>query len=456
MNISDRTKRPGATGTFRWQFPALERFSLPNGLQVWLVERRSLPLVSATFVLRTGAITDPPGKIGASSLTGDTLDGGTATKDALALSEELEHLGTSFRTKTGHDGTTLSLICLHRNLLPSLRIMAEMLTGATHPIQEVERVRTLRLTAITQQKDRPASLAALAFQRILYGERHPYGTDAGGSDQSVRALLRDDLVKIHSERYRPGNTTLLLIGPVGRQGAEEILRDALSGWEPSTISSAALPVVPATGKAGLHLLDRPASAQSEVRIGKPSLKRNSPDFFPVIVMNRMLGGQFTSRLNATLREKLGFTYGAWSSFGFGTLGGPFMAGAAVETAHTGEAVQEFLRVIEGVQDEGLTEGELRASIDGIAGGFALAFETPGQVASVLANIILYDLPEDYYSTYLDRLNEVSANAVRSVAAKYLGTSTMATVIVGDTQSLLSQLESLHRSVNVATVEGLRL
>jgi zinc protease len=223
------------------------------------------------------------------------------------------------------------------------------------------------------------------------------------------------------------------------------------------ISNAALPDVSAIGASGLHLLDRPTSAQSEIRIGKPSLRRNSPDFFPVIVMNRMLGGQFTSRLNATLREKHGFTYGAWSSFGFGTLGGPFMAGAAVQTINTGEAVREFFRVIEGVQGGGLTGEELRSSIDGIAGGFALAFETPGQVASVLANIVLYDLPDDYYSTYLDRLHEVSTESVRSVAVKYLGTSTMATVMVGDAQSILHQLESLGLGpVKVTTPDGLGL
>jgi predicted Zn-dependent peptidase len=453
MKSIDRTQRPEPHTDLQWSFPDIVHFTLPQGLRVWLLERKALPVVSATLVLRSGALLDPPEKWGSSSMTGEGLDRGTGAKDALTISEELEYLGSSLRTRVGHDGTLISLHSLSRNIVPSLCVMADVVSQASFPDDEVERLRKQRLTSITQQKDRPGSAAGMAFQRLIYGGWHPYGTDPGGSEATVASLLRQDLVALHRRWYQPWNGTLIMIGPLSGVAAERMLADAFSVWRASTPATSQSPEISAAEPPGVYLIDRPGAAQSEIRIGKPSLPRNSSDFFPVIVMNRMLGGQFTSRLNATLREKRGFTYGAWSSFGFGKLGGPFTAGAAVHTESTGEAVLEFQRVLDQVHGGGLTADEVRSSIEGIAGGFALAFETPGQVASVIQNIILYDLPDDYYAHYLDNLREVSDTAVQSVASKYLDTRSMATVVVGDAKKVLPQLDALHLDPVTLTTLG---
>lgn len=455
MSPLDRSRPPAPKVAEHWNHPEVDRFQLPNGLHVWLVERGGLPIFTATLVLHSGAMHDTPEKWGCSSLAGECLDRGTRSKDALTIAEELEYLGSSLYTRVSHDGTIVSLTSLARNSRPSLTIMAEVLAEASFPEEEVERVRKQRLAKILQQRDRPGFLAAAALQRLLYGARHPYGTDSGGTEGTVRSLSRQDLVDVHGGSFQPWNATLVLIAPHPASTARELLSASFSRWESPQGAVAPLPEIPTLDSGGILLIDRPGSAQAEIRIGRPSLRRNSPDFFPVIVMNRVLGGQFTSRLNATLREKRGFTYGAWSSFGFGKLGGPFMAGAAVQTEHTGEAIVEFRNEINRMHADGLTDTELQFSIEGIAGGFALAFETPGQVASILQNIILYSLPHDYYAHFLENLRRVSVHSTREVASRYLDTGGMTTVIVGDRASVLPQLESARLGpVAVTSLEAL--
>jgi predicted Zn-dependent peptidase len=409
----------------------MQRFQLPSGLTVWLLDRQDLPVVSVTLAFPEGANEDEPGLQGTAHLAGITLDSGTATRSALDISGAIERLGSSLRFHAGHDGTTVGLTTLVRNFRPSLEILGDILAHATFPDAELERKRTQHLTSIAQQKDRASTIASWAFHRLAYGALHPYGTDVGGTEESVRRIRREHTAGYHERHLTPDSCTAIVIGPLKEPACRALFQEILAPWNMRRHYPVASSVPPPETRPGVFLLDRPGSAQAEIRIGHPSLRRNSPDFFPVIILNRVLGGQFSSRLNANLRERRGFTYGAWSSFGLGKLGGPFLAGTAVNTADTGAALVEMLREIGGMSKGDLTAEELSFATEGIAGNFALMFETPGQVAGVLQNIVFYGLGDDYYENYLDTLRGVMLDQVNTAATKYLSTEQMTLVVVGD-------------------------
>jgi predicted Zn-dependent peptidase len=414
-----------------WHLPDITRFRLPSGLAVWLLQRDDLPVISLTLAFPEGANEDEPGLQGSAYLAGLTLDTGTATRSALDISGAMERLGSSLRVTTGHDGTTIGLTSLVRNFRPSLEILADMLAHATFPENELERKRTKHLTGIAQQKDRASTVASWAFHRLAYGASHPYGIDSGGTEESVRRIRREDTAGYHHKHLTPDSCTAIIIGPVNGPECRSLFQEILSPWNTRRQQPFNRSVPSPETRTGLFLIDRPKSSQTEIRIGHPSLRRNSPDFFPAIILNRVLGGQFSSRLNANLRERRGFTYGAWSSFGMGRLGGPFVAGAAVNTENTGAALGEMIGEIDGMSKGNLTAGELSFATEGIAGNFALMFETPAQVAGVLQNIIFYGLGEDYYATYLDSLRSVALNSVNLAARRYLSADHMTAVVVGD-------------------------
>jgi zinc protease len=401
--------------------------------------------VEASLVLQCGAGIDPAGKSGVAALTADALDTGTSTMDALTISSALEQLGSTIRARAGYDGSSISLTSLPRHTGRSVEILARIITEAVFPEREVERLRGQRLTTILQQKDRPSTVASLLLQRTIYGGEHPYGNDIGGTEGSVSALGRKDVVGFWSGFYRPAGAVLMVVGPIGMDELLSVARPLDEIWKgEEPVGQIAEPSPKPPGS--ILVIDRPGSPQSEIRIGRMGLRRNTEAFFPAVVLNRILGGQFSSRLNANLRERHGYTYGAWSSFSFGKVPGPFVAGAAVHTANTGEALREIVREIGTMHEAGITAEELEFAREGILGSFALAFESPAQHLSILQNIVLYGLPEDYYVRYPEKIRRVTLEEVRRVALETLRPEEMSTVVVGDLAAVMPQLE---RAVSTA-------
>jgi predicted Zn-dependent peptidase len=293
-----------------------------------------------------------------------------------------------------------------------------------------------------QQKDRPPAIASVAFSRITYGQNHPYGNDASGSEASLAEMTRDDLVKFYKAYYRPNNATMIVVGDASLADITKRLEELLAGWKSAPVKAVELPPTPTVDQRRLYLIDKPGAAQSEVRIGGPAAARNTQDFFAMSLMNRILGGQFTSRLNLNLREKHGFTYGARSGFSFNKQPGPFIASAGVTSAKTDSSLQEFRYEIDRMHDSGATVEEIAFVKKGFAGSFALNFETPSQIAGAMQNIVLYNLPENYYETYLQNIDNVTLDDVKKVAKKYLDSSKMAFVVVGDVKLIREGSEKL--------------
>ncbi len=453
----DRTKRPEPLGTPGVQLPKIQKAKLANGLEVWLVEKHELPVVALNLVIQAGSDHDPIQKPGIASMTADVLDEGTRNRDALKIADELDFIGASLAVRSDVDGSFITLHSITKRLKEALDVFSDVVVNPMFPQAEFERLKKQRQTALLQQKDRPPVIATNAFRHILYGSNHPYGNDASGTETSLKEMTREDLVDFYNAYYRPNNATLIVVGDATLGDITTRLESLLAGWKSAPVPALTLPPIPNVEKRKLYIVDKPGAAQSEIRIGYPAAARNTPDFFPINLMNRILGGQYTSRINLNLRERHGFTYGARSGFTFNKDSGPFVASAGVATAKTDSSLQEFKNEIDRMHSGGVTADELAFVKKGFAGSFALTFETASQIAGALQNIVLYNLPENYYETFLQNIDNVTLDEVQQTARKYLDSSTMAFVVVGDLKAIRKSSEQLGLGETVlCDAEGNRI
>ena len=423
------------------------RRTLANGLQVILVEQRELPVVDIRLVVRAGAAADAASEAGRATLLADLLDEGTTTRTALQIADELEYLGAELSTDAGWDASLATLHVLRPRLDDALELMADVVLHPTFPDEELERKRAERLASLVQQRDDPRFLASNAFASVLYGEHHPYGLSTLGTNASVRALTRDDMLRTYRRYWRPGNAFMVVAGDVSMDEIVPMLERHFGEWENADVRPAPLPLPLPPGPTGVYIVDKPGAAQSEIRIGQIGVARDTPDYFPLLVMNTMLGGSFTSRLNMNLREDKGYTYGARSGFDQRMSAGPFTAAAAVHTAVTDSAVLEFLTEMRRMRDEPVTPVEIDRAINYIAYGLARRFETTNDIASNVADAVLYGLGDDYFDRYVARVRAVTAADVQRVARTYLDPQHWAIVIAGDR----AQIEEKMRALNVGDV-----
>ena len=439
----DRTKRPAPKPAPTVTLPQIQKATLSNGLQVWLVERHQLPTFAFNLVIQAGSDHDPANMPGLASMTASVLDEGTSTREALALADEIETMGAQLNANAGVDGSSVSLSSLSINLDQAISVFSDVVTNPSFPQKEFDRLKRQRLTDLIRQKDQPPAIANNAFSFLLYGAGHPYGNNASGTEASINAMTRDDIVKFYQTYYVPNNATLIAVGDLKMSDIVAKLEAGLKNWAKKDVPPLTLASPPPIDKMRIYLIDKPGAAQSEIRVGFPALSRSTPDYFAASEMNRMLGGQFSSRINLNLREKHGYTYGARSGFSFYKNPGPFIASAPVVTNKSDSSLSELLYEIKLMHDKGMTDDELKFVKDGLMGGFALSFETPGQIAGALQSIVLYGLPEDYFSHYIQNIENVSLDQVQAAAHNYLDLSKMVVLVVGDLATIKSGIASLN-------------
>jgi len=422
--------------------PEAQRFTLGNGLDVILVERHELPVVDARLVVRTGAAADSPALAGRMTLLADMLDEGTTSRSALEIADALDFLGAELSTSAGWDASVLDLHVLRPRLEPALEIMADVLLRPAFPEDELSRKRDERLARLIQQLDEPSFLASNAFAAVLYGPDHPFGVSTLGTRSTVPALGADVLRAAYDDFYRPNNAFLVVVGDVRVAELQPMLEDAFGEWRPGSVPDVDVPAAPDGGRTAVYIVDKPGAAQSEIRIGHVGVARDTPDYFPLLVMNTVLGGSFTSRLNMNLRQTHGWTYGAGSSFDQRRAPGPFVASAAVHTGVTDSAVVEFVREMRRIRDEPVPDAELERARNYVAYGLARRFETTSDVALRLAEAELYGLGSDFYDRYVASVRAVDADDVARVAREHLRPDRWAIVIAGDRAEIEADLRAL--------------
>ena len=432
--------------------PEIHDYTLDSGLRVVLVERHALTVVSVQLQLRGGASAHPVEKAGLAAFTADMIDEGTRTRGALEVAEAVEQLGATLVSTAGYDASSLRLSALRPRLPEALEIMADVVMNPSFPDAELERVRNERMARVLQRADQPAALADDAFAAVLYGDGHPYGAPLLGTRATLSALTIDDVRAFHAARYAPGQATLVVVGDLGREDLDSMVARTFAGWTGRGEDPPALPAArTAAAERTIYIVDRPGAAQSEVRVGRVAVDWSTARYHALQVTNTVLGGSFTSRLNSKLREEKGYTYGAFSSFDLRRAPGPFEAAAAVATPVTDSSVVDFVQEIDRLSVEAVSETELRRARNYLALRLPQRFESVDDVVARLAELVLYDVPLDFYGEYVEEVLAVAPSDVREIARAELDTRRMVIVIAGDR----SEIEGPLRALGVGPVQVFR-
>ncbi len=437
----DRSKPPelGIPGALK--LPPIERFKLSNGLQVVLMEKHSVPLVQVNLMVKTGSAMDPSGQSGLASLTADMMDEGAGTHSALELADGIDYLGATIAVFSGMHTSVVALHTPLSKLDSAVVLMADIAIRPTFPKEELDRLRKERLTHLMQWHDRPNTIAQVAFSQTLFGTKHPYGVPTLGNEQSLRAFRANDLKRFHMTYYHPNNATLVVVGDVTRNSAQNKLESAFKSWGGGTAATVNWPDILQVERRNVYLIDKPGAAQSEIRIGRIGVSRMTDDYFSLEVMNTILGGSFTSRLNQNLRETHGYSYGAGSSFDMRPLPGPFMAYSAVQTNVTDKALSEFMKELRGILQP-VSDEELERAKNYLALSYPDNFQSVGQIAQMLAELVTFNLPDDYFNKYVERVMKVTKEDALNVAKKYIDPEKIAIVVVGDRKQVEKGIKDL--------------
>jgi predicted Zn-dependent peptidase len=449
----DRTHPPQPGPPPALHLPSIQKRQLSNGLPVWRVEMHKVPVVQVNLLVLSGTADDPTGKFGVAGLTAAMLTEGAGSRSSLEIADAVDFLGADLRAGSGIDASAVRLHVPVARLADALPIMADVALRPTFPKDELERVRKERLTNLLQARDDPATIASLTFSRVLYGSTHRYGTATAGTAETIKGFTQDDLRAYYTATFRPGNATLLIVGDITADKVMPLVESNFGGWKPQGAAPvrATLPAVQQPEKRQVYLVDKPGAAQSQIRIGWIGVPRSTPDYFPIQVMNTILGGSFTSRLNLNLREEHGYAYGAASAFDMRASAGPFSASAGVQTDKTAEALKEFFKELEAIQTP-IPSDELARAKNYVALRFPGGFETTADISRKLEDLLVYHLPEDYFSKYVQNIQAVTAGDVQRVAQKYIQPGRFVVVVVGD----LKSIEPGIRALNLGTIKVLTI
>jgi zinc protease len=425
------TPRPAPAPPRNYQFPPVERDTMPNGMRIIVAPVTKLPLATVIAVVEAGASTEPRGQEGVAALTARLLPEGAAGLDGVALTDRFERIGTSVEAHADWDVAAVTLTVLTEQLPQALTLVRDLLRAPEFPVREVARLKEERLAELLQQLAEPRGLADEQFARALYEPDARYAMPVDGDASSVRALGREDVLAFYAARYRPAATTLVVAGDV-TMAQISALADQLFGDWTGARPAPSTPGIDAPRSGRLTRVVAKADApQSELRVGHIGLPRRAPDYFDAMVMNAVLGGLFSSRINLNLREAHGYTYGAFSAFEWRRAAGPFVVSTAVKSDVTAAAVQEILGEIERMRTMEIGEEELTLATSYLDGVFPIRYETTAAIAAALANLVIHDLPEDYYDRYRERVRAVTTAGVLRAAQAHLHPDQLRIVVVGD-------------------------
>ena len=418
-----------------YRFPRFTEEILPGGLRLVVAPVEKLPLVTVLVVIDAGSTIDPAGKEGLAALTADALLEGTSELDGAQLTERFEQLGTAVESGADWDSAFVKLTVLADRLDEATKLLGNAITNPEFPAREIERLKAERLAEILQLETEPRGLADEKFSEFLYAAGSRYAKPDGGTAESVAALSRSDVQNFFRSQYKAGATTVVVAGAVDQPVMRQLIATAFANWPAGSGLERVLVAAPRATERRVNVVNKPDAPQSELRVGHVGLPRNHPDFFPVLVMNAVLGGLFGSRINMNLREEHGYTYGASSYYDWRRGPGPFVVSTAVQSEVTAPALKEIFAEIERIRLDRISEEELSLARDYLDGVFPIRYETTTAIASALANLVIYGLQGDYYDTYRTRVRQVTTDDVLQAAKRHLHPELMQTVIVGDAAAI---------------------
>ena len=401
-----------------------------------------LPVVSIMAVVEAGATTDPLGHEGLAQLTARALVEGTASMDGVQLTERLEGIGSSIEPATDWDYVSASTTVLTQRAPAALQLLGDVLMSPAFPEREIERLKRERIAELLQQRAEPRGLADEMFSRFLYGPGSRYAEPEGGNERSVTKLGRNDVVAFHRRQYRPGTTILVIAGDITRTDALRMVQDTFGPWAGPAPVATTVQDSPARRTRAVHLVAKPDAPQSELRVGHVGVPRLHPDYFSLVIMNAVLGGLFSSRINLNLREAHAYTYGAFSAYDWRRGAGPFVVSTAVKSDVTDRAVHEIAHEIERMREAPPTTEELTLATSYLDGVFPIRYETTSAIAGALASLVVHDLPDDYFDRYREHIRAVTGEHVLDAARRHLHPEQLQVAVVGNPEVVRAPLETL--------------
>lgn len=440
----DRSIPPSLDAKAVFTAPAIEEKKLANGIVVYVHKRTELPKVTCRLIIKGGNQAESAEKAGTAWMTGALLDEGTKKRNALQIQSDLEKLGSSLGTSGSKTGATLNLSSLKKNFEASMDIMADVLLNPIFPTDELERNRKLRLDAIAQQKNNPAAISSMLFPKLLFGANHPMGILTSGTEASIKAITKNDIQAYYDNYYKPDNSAFLFTGDITLDEAVKLTEKYFGTWKKGTVPTFSPKQVPPPSKTVVYLVDRQDAPQSQITIGSLAPNRKTPDYLKIQLMNGILGGAFSSRLNMNLREDKGYAYGAFSGFSMNESYGYWSANAGVQTKFTKESLIEFRKEIEGMSGaRPVTEEEADALKKNLTRGYVQNFESLDMVNGQIASLVSMNLPLDEIRNYIPGIENQSINDINATGKKYIDFNQAVVLVVGD----LSKIENGIRELN---------
>lgn len=424
---------PGKVG-----FPRYSEKKLRNGFKIFVIENHSLPIVTIGFVVRGGSMYDGD-RPGLASITSELLTKGTKTRSATEIAEQIDFVGGSLASSASWDACQVFVSVLKEYVTVGFDLLEDVVLNPTFPEEEIERVRTQRLASIQQLKADSGYLADTKFAEVLF-KMHPYGKPPGGTEKSVKELKRSDFRLFHDNLFTPLNSFIVFAGDILPKEAEQFSAGVFGKWKRKSKPAAVKSPGASEPRKGIVIIEKPDAVQSALRIGHVGIARRNPDYLKVFVMNTLLGGYFSSRINMNLREVHGYTYGGRSSFDARTLPGVFEVSADVRNEVTLETIDEIFAELNRIVRALPTKSELEMVKNYLVGLFPIQLETPQQVASRIIVIELFNLPKNYYRDYRGNIRRVTAAGIRAAAAKYIHPENCAIVLSGNSAEIKNKLK----------------
>lgn len=451
MSSEFRKTAPAALAPIPFNIPTPFETELENGLRIVIIEDKRFPLVSFRLAFLNGDANEPDDAVGLNSAIAAMLSEGTENYSSLQFAEEIERLGASINASSSDDFTMIGASALSLYTSDILRLISEMVLRPAFPESELDLYRRNMLENLKYQRSQSGFLANEQTARILYG-KHPYGTIAP-KPADVERLTREKLVAYHAKNYIPNNAIFFAVGNVERDEFLKEIKEKFGEWEKGSVENIEFPNLPGRTTRTLTLVDRHGSAQSNIVIASPGVKRRNPDYFPILLMNQILGAGASSRIFMNIREEKGYTYGAYSRFDMKKLAGEFEATAEVRNDVTGASLKEFFYELNRIRDENVSEEELQDAKSYLTGVFPIRAETQEGLTSLIVSQKLHGLPEDYLQTYRDKVNAVTIADVSRAANQYIQPEKAALVIVGDAEEILGQVKEYAEFIEIFDTEG---
>ena len=444
VNVDEpwRNERPQAGKPPALKTPVLQSFKLDNGLNVWLDERKGIPVVSASVVVRSGIASNPIDKPGLASLTVDMLQNGTSSRSALQFADELALIGSSLRVRAGLDDSSLTLVGMRNSIDTGLDLLADAFINPAFSSDEIERQRQLRLGRLVRAKEDANDLANRTLMLALYGSESPYGYVDLGTEESVKGISRDDVKNFWSRYFVASNAGVIVSGDISAADLRKSLEKTLGRWK-GTGSPQTAPAKSNLTSARVIVVDKPGAPQTQMRVALSAPGRSTPDYEQLQVMNMILGGQFSSRINLNLREEHGYTYGANSNFVYLRDSGWWTVASGIRTDVTAPALNEVLKEIGRMAETPVTGDELAVAKESLVGALPARFTTTEQTVGVLGPLFVYDLGADYFSRFVPKVQAITIENVSDVSRKYLLRAKPIVILVGDRKRIEPELRKLE-------------